>query len=334
MGFLRILLACIVLGGHLGLSDVKDSIFVFNAKLAVECFFVISGFYMALILNEKYIGKNGSYWLFLTNRILRIYPIYWVILIITFIIYARHLPLHLGPDAVFYTLKNIFIFWDPNYFIQGKNGVNYYLLVTQAWSVGLEMMFYALSPFILRSWKKILFVFFISIVMKYVGSHEYFTENFIFFMLGAASYLLYAKVRQYDFYQTNKTKIILGLLTSIFLLPYLFVVSSLPITNERSNILSVFYFSAFAISIPFLFLLSARNKLDRFVGELSYPMYIAHGIILHILHRLTFINYWVYVVVSIIVVLWASRLLYLYIDKPIEQYRAKRVQKIKKKLPK
>ena len=40
---------------------------------------MISGFYMAMILTEKYCGP-GSYRLFLTNRFLRIYPIYWITL--------------------------------------------------------------------------------------------------------------------------------------------------------------------------------------------------------------------------------------------------------------
>ena len=59
MGLIRALLAISVILAHsesfLGLSLV-------GGKVAVQAFFIISGFYMALILNEKYIGGN-SLWL-------------------------------------------------------------------------------------------------------------------------------------------------------------------------------------------------------------------------------------------------------------------------------
>lgn len=43
-----------------------SSIYGFNVAegiIAVECFFIISGFHMSLILNEKYVGP-GSTWMF------------------------------------------------------------------------------------------------------------------------------------------------------------------------------------------------------------------------------------------------------------------------------
>ena len=50
-----------------------------GGQVAVECFYMISGFYMALILNEKYIGV-GSYRKFILSRFYRIFPIYWIVL--------------------------------------------------------------------------------------------------------------------------------------------------------------------------------------------------------------------------------------------------------------
>jgi len=55
----------------------------FPGKTAVQVFYIISGFYMSLVLNEKYINKNNSYKLFITNRLLRLYPTYWVVLLLT-----------------------------------------------------------------------------------------------------------------------------------------------------------------------------------------------------------------------------------------------------------
>ena len=76
MGLLRLLLAVsIILTHSFPLFGYKE----LDGIRAVEGFFVISGFYMALILNEKYTGKNRSYFLYLSNRLVRIYPVYWLI---------------------------------------------------------------------------------------------------------------------------------------------------------------------------------------------------------------------------------------------------------------
>src|SRR5947209_17753171 len=73
MGILRMLLAISVL-----LLHTQDTqLFSLAGDMAVPAFFIISGFYMALILNEKYIGKH-SYKVFITNRLLRLYPMYYI----------------------------------------------------------------------------------------------------------------------------------------------------------------------------------------------------------------------------------------------------------------
>jgi len=77
MGFIRLLLAAAVVAGH------STPIFGFQfigGDDAVHAFFILSGFYMSFILNEKYIQANESYRLYISNRFMRIYPAYWVIL--------------------------------------------------------------------------------------------------------------------------------------------------------------------------------------------------------------------------------------------------------------
>src|SRR3979411_2191986 len=76
MGSLRFLLALSVACGHFGVPLGFPT-----SDVAVQSFFVISGFYMALVLNEKY--GPGTYWLFLSNRLLRIWPAYFLILILS-----------------------------------------------------------------------------------------------------------------------------------------------------------------------------------------------------------------------------------------------------------
>lgn len=85
MGIIRFLLAIAVVFAHTGHEQYMQMV---GGKLAVELFYIFSGFYMALILTEKYVGLK-MYKVFITNRMLKLYPIYWVValLVIFFSLY-------------------------------------------------------------------------------------------------------------------------------------------------------------------------------------------------------------------------------------------------------
>src|SRR5262245_24943622 len=74
MGVLRCLLALSVLLVH----DADGWFKLIDGVAAVQCFFVISGFYMALVLNERY-AQLGSFY---ANRALRLLPTYWAVLLL------------------------------------------------------------------------------------------------------------------------------------------------------------------------------------------------------------------------------------------------------------
>jgi peptidoglycan/LPS O-acetylase OafA/YrhL len=84
VGILRLILASAVVLVHTG------SFFRFNitggGQVPVELFYIISGFYMALVLNEKYVGP-GSGRAFYANRMLRLLPAYWVMACVALVIY-------------------------------------------------------------------------------------------------------------------------------------------------------------------------------------------------------------------------------------------------------
>jgi len=53
-----------------------------GGEIAVELFFIISGFYMSLILSEKY-NTPDKIVIFYKNRFLKLFPIYCTILILS-----------------------------------------------------------------------------------------------------------------------------------------------------------------------------------------------------------------------------------------------------------
>src|SRR6266481_2956213 len=79
MGILRLLLALSVIADHTkGMFGNR----LVGGPTAVQSFYMISGFYMALVLNGKY-NFPGSYRPFIIQRLLRLYPVYALVLLAT-----------------------------------------------------------------------------------------------------------------------------------------------------------------------------------------------------------------------------------------------------------
>ena len=113
MGSLRLFLALAVLVGHL---SNEGQLFLFGyewlgASYSVQAFFIISGFYMAMVLSEKY--RTVSVGSFYTARALRLYPLYYLTLLATILalvlitnfgvscLELQYLPKLAGTDRTF-----------------------------------------------------------------------------------------------------------------------------------------------------------------------------------------------------------------------------------------
>ena len=180
MGTLRLLLALSVLASHVGAIYGLNMV---GGAIAVQAFFIISGFYMSLILNEKYVGVNNSFKLFISNRFLRLYPIYGVVLVATILtcvlikytnesngipiiqnyteikpnlsamlyliftnvcIYGQDVVMFLGIDTVTGHLFFTDNFWNTSPPLYS------FLFVPQGWSLALELTFYFIAPYVVR----------------------------------------------------------------------------------------------------------------------------------------------------------------------------------------
>lgn len=362
MGLLRIFLAISVVIAHSG------SLFGFTlvgGHIAVQAFYIISGFYITLILNEKYIGKNGSYKLFLSNRLLRLYPIYWTVFLLTiitslgvFIISSGHSMGKLQPyydfissmkiESIFFlVLSNlIMLFQDMVMFLglDTSSGALFFtsnfretvpelytfLIVPQAWTVGVEITFYLIAPFLLR--RNILLIFsliltsaLLRIILYKNGlnydpwTYRFFPSELFFFLLGTIAYHFYKKIENWDIKKSHLKMIY------IFILSFTFFYSRIPFENK------IFvYFFFFFLSLPFIFILSKEWKVDRYIGELSYPIYISHILVLMFVN---FSNMSIKGNISLITIIFSilfSVLLNEFIGKKIERIRQSRIKPITK----
>jgi peptidoglycan/LPS O-acetylase OafA/YrhL len=73
VGAIRFLLAFAVVGAHVGRLPYNVPL---GGLLAVQAFYIISGFLIALVWDGKYKSQPSGLFLFYTNRAARIYFIY------------------------------------------------------------------------------------------------------------------------------------------------------------------------------------------------------------------------------------------------------------------
>lgn len=358
MGILRFLLAISVVLNH------SSSIFGFSfvgGQVAVQAFYIISGFYMSLILNEKYIGINNSYKLFITNRFLRLYPLYWVVLLLTILIsiavivysngtkfgyFANYVLYYDKMDIVsfiFLIFTNLFLFLQDTVMFLGletstgnlfftSNFANtspllyQFLFVPQAWTIGVEITFYLIAPFIVR--QKLIYIFSLIILsislrvlLSFHGfnadpwSYRFFPTELVFFLMGIVAYRIYKK---YQFSQINK----------LYLVANLSLLISITVTYSFINFEWKYYIYLFLffISLPFIFILTKKWKRDSFIGELSYPIYISHLFVLTCLSALKVTKIGnLGLILSFLTILFAIAANQL-VTKRIEKIRQKRIQ--------
>lgn len=151
LGYLRFILALMVVSGHLGGWAGGVNLTGSAAGYSVFGFYVISGYLITRILHERY---HFRFYEFALNRFLRLYPSHFIVAIFALVVIST-LPesrsfhpawAHPNNDLVTW-LCNVFIF--PITFLDIK-----FLLTPPTWSVGVELVnYFLLWAFVGRSWK-------------------------------------------------------------------------------------------------------------------------------------------------------------------------------------
>jgi peptidoglycan/LPS O-acetylase OafA/YrhL len=359
MGVIRVLLAIAVVLVHVGGVWGYQMI---DGVIAVQAFYIISGFYMSLIINEKY-NQKKSYGLFISNRLLRIFPTYFLIAIITILVitilnntgnkqefFTKFPDLSFGSKA-FILFVNTFIIGQDVAMFVGLDAsgsihfVRHYLLSTPpvftllicpaAWSLGVELMFYLVAPFLVkRKIQVILFLMFLSLVLRLIiyktghyydpWTYRFFPTELLFFLLGNISYRIYKRLIGYK--RTPKIGMysMFGFILCIILFRYI------PGSYEIKQYLFYVLFTFFVAAI---FIYTKNNPVDRFIGELSYPIYLFHiSIILYFipLFGLKFSNGSLKSLAALLLTIIFSTILVQYLIRPIDNYRNKRILLISK----
>lgn len=349
VGALRLLLAIGVMLGHVG------HVRIMNADLSVELFFVISGFYMALILERKYAGRTR---LFYTNRLFRLAPAYGAVLIAqviaivvldagAFMSRSGFWAVMTGGDAgaiallgtnltvigqettSFFTLGAAHhAVWDPSAVLAGTPAWKL-LLVPQAWSISLEIGFYLVAPFLVRRPKTLYALlgasFLVHTVLALAGlPYDSWVRRFApstlhFFLLGMAAYGVGGRYRKRleKLPSGSGYAILLGLVVVLF-----------AVRNTSGNprlLLHPLITLGTALIIPVLFY-GVRTRYDSVVGDLSYPVYMFHVFVIGLLIKVAGLSGYAFVAASVTGTLMLAAIFNFGVERHVDAWRQRRLR--------
>jgi len=283
-----------------------------NSDGAVLGFFVLSGFYMAMVLETHYYRNLKAFYF---NRFLRLYPSYLVCLLLTIILFCSlkavfhqaygpmvamdHAPLSLPAEIWFAATQITMWGQDINTYVAvGAHGqlipclrstrlgesLSNYSFVPQAWTLSIELSFYALAPWLVRWRTWILTVlFFGGLALRVAALGTLDSEATVWFgrFLPLELTVFFGGILAW--------RVVGGIGSAIR--------TNLGVTTAVGTVIVIFLgwlWSARAgqcltapllvcLVLPWLWLNVANERLDRFLGDLSYPLYVSHIMVCYLL---------------------------------------------------
>lgn len=352
MGMLRVLLALAVASVHTN-APLPFMSSTLSGQYAVTAFFVISGFYMALTLNEKYLGKEEGVARYYAARFWRLAPglafviplsavlVWWTGVMAAYPVSdwldrVSHMALPFQVAIVIANATTIFtdallFFWVDasgaahfsGHPIAGVLNGNQLALVPQGWSLSVEIAFYAIAPWLVRVRTRylvlcILAMLVVDQIVEHLQAGYFLKYTFLptqlpVFFVGVISYRVYATRLK----QWEMAKP-LGWLAFIALIMWT-LGASIPDRYHHVHTLIV------GLMVPFIFIAFKDSVADRKFGELAYAIFISHIAT----YKMLMIFYGetkpsAFVTYGAVLIL--SALLYFVIERPVERYRAARLK--------
>jgi peptidoglycan/LPS O-acetylase OafA/YrhL len=283
MGAIRLFLALVVATDHTRSllmiplhMDVPNRFELgVNAGYAVMYFYVISGFLMGYVLKNNYPPSRAGTLNFYQARFIRIFSLYWPVMILALLLVpgAAISFYHSGPLSIFVDTFLIGMDWNWAF------GISAVAYLGQSWTLGAELTFYALAPFILRSRTAMWSIFALSAATRAttvhifgfdnVWTYGFFPATVLFFILGAIANDTADKIPQ------MKRPIVGAVLLAA--VPLLLMIPDYVYWDKPRFWLS---YICFAAALPSISAATKNSGPLNALGELSYPLYLTHTLVI------------------------------------------------------
>jgi peptidoglycan/LPS O-acetylase OafA/YrhL len=194
-----------------------------------------------------------------------------------------------------------------------------------AWSLAVELAFYAVAPFLVRHRSRIVVVMLAAFVLRWSAfqfgfgvdpyTYRFFPIEIGTFMLGALAYHLYRAVN----WPSGRAALgaTAALWALVFVFGYLPPTKFLTIAFEDRQLL---LYGALTLLLPLTFRFTSSHGWDRIAGEVSFPLYLCHWSILLVAN--SYIGQGRYFGLMVLgLSLVCAGLTYWLVDRRIDDYR-------------
>lgn len=317
IGSWRFFLAFLVVISHLWKDMIGGP-----AAYAVWGFYVLSGYLMTLVLNEKYGQSINGLKRYAYNRFLRIYPLYWTasalgLLALLILPSLGVIPSTLNPAFnIPHTLGD---YWHNLTLVPIFGGQN--LLTPVSGALATEIGAYILMPFIAFSRLAAILGLILSLIaniklgltiddfaMNFATRYSSFLSCYMAFVFGSLTY----------HYRNQFEKIKLPLFSVTIWIIHSFL-------GMKFNLYPWVYGLYISIGLSAWVTISLIKlnvgKLDRILGDLSYPIYLFHsGVAVWFLIYFNSVHSFTFFMITFLATILISTLL-LQIDKRILMHK-------------
>ncbi len=348
MGVLRALFAISVVFQH---SPWNGGLVLVGGRNAVQLFYMVSGFLICHVLTGDRAYERVSD--FYKSRLFRLLPIYYAVALISLLtapaINAEFLKTYSEipvSAALMLVLSNLFLFGqDWVMFSAVRAGELVFatdfrasevllyqgLLVQQAWTLGVELSFYLIAPFVLRSRRAIWVLLVSSVLLRLVliwngvgrndpWTYRFFPTELAFFLAGALSNIHLLPFWKKHVIAGQWSKLPMWATCVMILLTVAYFVIPVPGGVKSAVILALFL-----CVLPLTFIFQNQHGWDRKIGDLSYPIYIGHLLIVFALQVIwpssLSGNLWLISLANLAGALLFALVLNFAIGIPVERYR-------------
>lgn len=285
---LRLFLALLVVVFHIPISSSTlnfpsyNDLAIFNkGNLAVIYFFTLSGF---LIIRLLYLEIESTstinFKAFYLKRIIRLYPVYYLVLLIGILLYNVVLPYLAISFPVDYKLSDLilsYVFFIPNIFnTHYKVGS----VLNIMWSIGIEEQFYLFAPFALYLGrntivKTIVVLLCIFLVILFFYSDFFRFKNYYFYFLAGGLIAVLSEKGSTKFLDNIFLKSIIYLLFGLSFFSNFFMQIPSFIVHLLNLIISSLFIAIIAYYPTFIL----KNNFLNYLGKISYGIYMYHMIV-------------------------------------------------------
>jgi peptidoglycan/LPS O-acetylase OafA/YrhL len=248
-------------------------------------------------------------------------------------------------ERTFVVLSNVFLFGlDLTHFMHvtpaggiargyGEISGAFLILLRPAWSLAVELGFYVLAPFLLVRRTRVLVAFIVAsiafrVALSFVDPRWHgFSDTWngvlpseiATFLAGSLGYRFYSAAADRSYLAKTGPRMLA--LIALYVVLYRLMGG-----RSEGPRLMVAYFGFVVLvawTVPFIFAWSRERALDRFIGELSYPVYLSHVVVFEALTSFGITGGW-RAAGTLAMSLVLAALLVVSVDRPLQRFRAVR----------